>query len=78
VKTASYHPEANGKIERRHREVSMLCRLYDCDPLAVAEMWHIGSFGVFQVKALPAPGDLVLRYNERVEDESFEDQASVL
>lgn len=32
VKTASYHPEANGKIERRHKEVSMLCRLYDCDP----------------------------------------------
>ena len=29
-------------------------------------MWHFGSFGVFQVKALPAPGDLVLRYNQRM------------
>jgi len=44
VKTASYHPEANGKIERRHKEVSVLCRLYDCDPPAVAEMWHIEFF----------------------------------
>jgi hypothetical protein len=42
VKTAAYHPEANGEVERRHKEISMLCRLYDCDPPAVAEMWHIG------------------------------------
>jgi len=33
VKTASYHPEANGKIERRHKEVGMMCRLYECQPL---------------------------------------------
>ena len=33
VKTASYHPEANGKIERRHEEVGMMCRLYECEPL---------------------------------------------
>lgn len=66
VKTAAYHPEANGKVERRHNEISMLCRLFDCDPPAVAEMWHIGSYGVFQVKALPEVGELVLRYNQRM------------
>ena len=63
VKKAAYHPEANGKVERRHKEISMLCRLY----AAVAEMWHIGSDGVFsQVNALPEAGELVLRYNQRM------------
>jgi len=33
VKTASGHPEANGKIEGRHKEVGMMCRLYECAPL---------------------------------------------
>ena len=41
--TASYHPEANGKIERRHKEVGMMCRLYECEPPAVAELWRSGS-----------------------------------
>jgi len=66
VKTTAYHPEANGKVERRHEEISFLCRLYDCDPPAVAEMWHIGSYGVFQVKALPDSGKIVLRFNQRM------------
>jgi len=43
VKTASYHPEANGKIERIHKEVRMMCRLYECEPPAVAELWRSGS-----------------------------------
>jgi hypothetical protein len=38
VKTASYHPEANGKIERRHKELGMMCGQYECKPPAVAEM----------------------------------------
>jgi len=29
-------------------------------------MWHIGSYGVFQVKALPEAVELVLRYNNRM------------
>ena len=66
VKTASYHPEANGKVERRHKEVAMLCRLYDCEPPDVAEMWHVGSYGVFLFKLLPGPGELVLHYNQRM------------
>jgi hypothetical protein len=65
VKTASYHPEANGKIERRHEEVGMMCRLYECEPPAVAELWRSGSHGVFQVKRLPQRGELVLRYVQR-------------
>jgi len=55
-KTAAYLPGANEKVERRHKEISVLCRLYDYNPTAVAEMWHIGSYGVFQVKALPEAG----------------------
>jgi hypothetical protein len=33
VKIVAYRPEANGEVERRHKEISMLCRLYDCDLL---------------------------------------------
>ena len=31
VKTVSYHPEANGKIARKHKEPSMMWRLYDTE-----------------------------------------------
>ena len=40
VKTVSYHPEANGKIARKHREPSMMWRLYDTEFLAIAELWR--------------------------------------
>ena len=63
-KTTTYHIEAKGEVERTHKEISMLCRLYDCNPPAVAEMWHIGSYGVFQVNALSEAGEVVLRYNQ--------------
>jgi len=36
VKTTSGNPEANGKIERRHKELGMICRLYECQPPAAA------------------------------------------
>ena len=62
-KTTTYHIEAKGEVERTHKEISMLCRLYDCDPPAVAETWHIGSYGV---NALTEAGKLVLRYNQRM------------
>ena len=65
VRTASYHPEANGKVERRHKELGMMCRLYECEPPAVAEMWRCGAFGVHQIKKLPDKGELVLRYVQR-------------
>ena len=65
VKTASFHPEANGKIERRQKELGMMCRLYECEPPTVAEMWRSGAFGVHQIKKLPEKGELVLRYVRR-------------
>jgi hypothetical protein len=32
IKTASYSPQSNGKIERKHRELGALCRLYSTTP----------------------------------------------
>jgi hypothetical protein len=43
----------------------MMCRLYECEPLAVPELWRSGSYGVFQVKRLSQRGKLVLRYVQR-------------
>jgi len=43
----------------------MMCRLYECEPAAVAELWRSGSYGVFQVKRLSRRGELVLRYVQR-------------
>lgn len=34
--------EANGNVQRRHKEIYMLCRLCDCDSSTVAEIWYIG------------------------------------
>jgi len=31
VKTAACYLETNEKVERRHQEISILCRLYHCD-----------------------------------------------
>ena len=47
MKTASYHSEANGKIERRHKELGMMYRLYESKPPTVAELLRSGSYGVF-------------------------------
>jgi hypothetical protein len=65
VKTASYHPEGNGKIGTRHKEVGMMCRLYEFEPPAVADLWKSGSYGVFKVERHPQRGELVLRYVQR-------------
>jgi hypothetical protein len=32
VKAASSHTQANGKNQKRHRELRMMCRLYECEP----------------------------------------------
>ena len=58
MKAKDYHPEASGVVERRHKKISMLCRLHDCEPRAVTEMWHIGLNGVCHAKET---GELVLR-----------------
>jgi len=56
VKTAAYNHDANGKVDTRHKEISMLRRLYDCDSPVVAEMWRISLYGVFQGQALLEAG----------------------
>jgi len=43
----------------------MMCRLYECEPSAVAEIWRSGSYGLFQVKRLTQRGEVVLRYVQR-------------
>ena len=32
VRTGSYHLQANGRLERKHREISKLCRMYNVSP----------------------------------------------
>lgn len=32
IKTASFSPQANGRLERKHKELSALCRLHDSLP----------------------------------------------
>jgi hypothetical protein len=71
IRTAAYSPYSNGKVERIHKEVSSLCRLYDTTPDQVAEMWRSGttpvsinfnrSHGILEV------GDLVLKFIQRVQ-----------
>jgi len=33
ITTAAYRPQGNGKLERLHKEIGKLCRIYSCDPL---------------------------------------------
>jgi hypothetical protein len=65
VKTVSYHPEANGKIARNHKEPSMMWRLYETEFLAIAELWRQARFQCFQMKTLRQVGDLILRYVQK-------------
>jgi len=65
VKTLSYHPEAKRKIERRHKQLRKVYRLYECEPSAVAKMWISGACEVHQVLKLFDRGELVLRYAQR-------------
>ena len=46
VKTASYHPEQNGKTERMLKEPGMMCRLHESKPPAVVELWRCRPYGV--------------------------------
>ena len=55
VKTVSYHPEANGKVERRHKEISMLQRLNDFDPPAIAEILVLMQFWKLRSEKMPIP-----------------------
>jgi len=33
VTSAAYRPQTNGKVERLHKEIIKMCRIYSCDPL---------------------------------------------
>ena len=69
LQTASFSPQANGKIERKHKELSALCRLYDCSPPEACELLNRGRIDavlVNAVKLLPNPGDLILRYVQKM------------
>jgi hypothetical protein len=39
-------PQSNGKIERKHKELGALCRLYSRTPDQIAEFWISGSANV--------------------------------
>jgi hypothetical protein len=67
IKTAAYSPQANGALERRHKELAMLCRLYDKDPSEVASLLNKDYLQVNFAKELPKPGDLILRYEKRIQ-----------
>ena len=64
VKTAAYSPQSNGAVERIHRELGSMSRLYETTPDVIAEMWRSGSF-VGNIKVLPEVGSLILRYVQR-------------
>jgi hypothetical protein len=70
VRTAAYSPYSNGKVERIHKEVSALCRLYDTTPDQIAELWRSGttpvSLNMNRSQNLQI-GDLVLRYIQKVQ-----------
>jgi hypothetical protein len=70
IRTAAYSPYSNGRIERVHKEVSALCRLYDTTPDQIAELWRSGtqpsSVNLNRSQSLEV-GDLVLRYIQKVQ-----------
>ena len=58
VKTASYSPQANGRIERAHRELGVMCRIYGITPDEVTKIWQVNM----ALNKIPEPGELFLRY----------------
>jgi len=61
IRTAAYHPQANGSVERKHRELSAMCRLYGTTPDRISNLWRTGGLSL-ALKSLPEVGELVLRY----------------
>ena len=55
VKIVAYRPEANGEVERRHKEISMLQRLNDFDPPAIAEILVLMQFWKLRSEKMPIP-----------------------
>jgi hypothetical protein len=71
VRTAAYSPQSNGQVERVHRELGMMCRLYQTTPDRVAEFWRSGKF-VAQLKVLPEVGSLFLRFVQRKQSKTLD------
>ena len=62
VKTAAYHPETNGALERRHREIAKLCRIHGVMPDGLKELDLVQA-----ILDEISEGDLVMRYKARRE-----------
>jgi hypothetical protein len=75
VRTAAYSPYSNGKIERIHKEVSSLCRLYDTTPDQIAELWRSGTMPIttnINRSHHLEVGDLVLRFIQKIQSKTMD------
>ena len=59
VKTSAYSPQANGSVERKHKDLAAYCSLYDRDPPEVAELLSKIQVGHVR-KQTPEAGGLFL------------------
>jgi hypothetical protein len=64
VKTAAYSPQSNGSVERIHKELGAMCRLYETTPDVIADLWRKRNF-VGNIKCLPEEGSLILKYVQK-------------
>jgi hypothetical protein len=64
VRTAAYSPQSNGAVERVHRELGSMCRLYETTPDKIADLWRFGRFAG-NLKLLPEVGSLIMRYVQK-------------
>jgi hypothetical protein len=44
VMTAAYSPQSNGSVERIHKELGAMCRLYETTPDVIADLWRKRNF----------------------------------
>jgi hypothetical protein len=68
VKTSSYSPQSNGKIERIHKKLGATYRLYSTTPDQISELWRSGSIAsVNMSKRSEEVGGLILRYVQKIQ-----------
>jgi len=66
VKTSAYSPQANGAVERKHKDLAVYCSLYNREPPEVAEL--LSKIQVAHVKkTTPEAGSLFLRYVKKIQ-----------
>ena len=68
-RTANYRPESNGRIERKHLELSKISRIHGKSPDEIVDVINseqsIMMFSEFRNKSKIKPDELVLRYVPR-------------